>query len=126
MADWKYPEVQRGTQVEWATEPTAADANWLAGEVVRVKTESCDIALSGFGHQGGRHDCWHAEDPRCKSTPQIYREDGRGVFRIAKSELDKRRILDFIDKRLPKLEEQIAALSRTLAEREVPRRTKSE
>ena len=38
-----------------------------------------------------REDCWHADDPRCLSAPQMYRLPGRGVFRLSDKEIGDRK-----------------------------------
>jgi len=89
---FQYPPVSHFTKIMFATEPGAGQFQWAAGFVVNPKNQSCDLVV--FRPDGAidyRSDCWHADDPRCKSSPEMYRQFGRGVFRLAPDEQDNRR-----------------------------------
>ena len=81
-----YPEIHRGTEIEWASSPGAGDAQWILGRVAITKTESCDVELAG---SGVRRDCLHVDDPRCEAT-RDWAQAGRGVFRLTRGELERR------------------------------------
>jgi hypothetical protein len=78
--------------------------------VILEKNQSCDVILYlPEGRTATKHDCWHADDPNCKLTPGLYREPGRGVFRLAPSEVEAR---DLRDRVIPQLRSEVAMLSR--------------
>ena len=110
-----YPKIEQGTQVEWAQDGKAPDNQWLLGEVTAVKNESCDIVLPGYMH-GGRHDCWHVDDPRCSTRSHEIREPDRGVFRLSKKELALRRMMTFIEEEVPTLRAEMASLRKAMEE----------
>jgi hypothetical protein len=92
MAEFVYPDVRQFTQVLFATEPGANEFQWAAGFVITKKNQSCDILVFRPEGVDYRSDCWHADDPRCKSNPEMYRQMGRGVFRLAPEEIDRQRL----------------------------------
>lgn len=88
------PNIKHFTKVLFATEPGAGPAQWEAGFVVKVKNQSCDIFVMRSEGTDIRQDCWHADDPRCKTDPQMYRMPGRGVFRLAEQESENKTASD--------------------------------
>jgi hypothetical protein len=86
VSEFVYPEVYVGCQVEFATEPGAVGSQWRLGQVAACKNRSCDLILFTPGGPEYRNDCWHVDDPRCKQTPHVLRERGRGVFRVTRHE----------------------------------------
>ena len=112
MLPWnQYPATRPGDRIIWAPEPNSNPLLWLVGIVILEKTQSCDLRVyCPDGREVTKHDCWHADDPRCKSAPQNYRDPERGVFRLSKTELERRRLLKFLDEELPVLREDITLL----------------
>jgi hypothetical protein len=83
-----YPPLHIGDDIEFATNPSPA-SQWRLGRVACCKTLSCDLIVYTANGAEPHHDCFHVDDPRCK-IPREWIEQGRGVFRLAKCELDKR------------------------------------
>lgn len=90
MYEFQYPpNIHHFTKVMFATEPSAGQFQWVSGFVVAPKNQSCDIVVfRPDGVVDYRSDCWHADDPRCKASPEMYRQFGRGVFRLASDEFE--------------------------------------
>jgi hypothetical protein len=107
MLAWnQYPATRPGDRIIWAPEPNSNPLLWLVGIVILQKNQSCDLRVyCPDGREVTKHDCWHADDPNCKLTPGTYREPGRGVFRLAPSELESR---DLRERIIPMLRREVA------------------
>ena len=110
-----YPELHVGDDVSFAVEPTVSQGQWRLGKVITVKNQSCDIAIYSLNGLEIRTDCWHSDDPRCETDRHTIRMPGRGVFRLAHCEEDKRRMFA----RMDVLERKIAMIERSLEARAV-------
>jgi hypothetical protein len=101
-----YPEIRAGDDVVFSTNPNEVPDQWRYGKVMVPKNNSCDIAVHFDNHIEYRSDCLHADDPRITTT-RIWAEPGRGVFRLAAGEIERRadrlRLAD-IEKKLIRLE----------------------
>jgi hypothetical protein len=84
-----YPDIRTGDPVIFTTDPGVPEANWRLGTVRVAKTLSCDIRVDADGGAEYRHDCLHADDPRVKTT-RLWAQPGRGVFRLATVEIERR------------------------------------
>ena len=109
MNEFQYPDLQVGDNVLFATEPSAPESHWRRGVVECCKNFSCDISIVTPSGPEPRSDCWHADDPRCMSQPQTYRQPGRGVFKLSPREIADRK---FHNETLPALLTKIETLSR--------------
>ena len=84
-----YPHIEANDMVLFATNPNAQDGQFRPGVVRIAKLNSCDITVDSDHGREYRHDCLHIDDPRCKE-PAIWNETGRGVFKLAPRELQRR------------------------------------
>lgn len=91
-SEFVYPDLKPGDCVMFATEPAAHQHMWRLGTVQVLKNISCDISIITAVGAEYRSDCWHADDPRCLTQPQMYRMAGRGVFRLAPKEITERKL----------------------------------
>ena len=85
-----YPELRVGDKIEVAIEPKAPETRWRLGEVTALKTDSCDAHVHNTEGGEERHDLIHIADPRCHTT-RDWAGSGRGVFRLATVEIERRR-----------------------------------
>lgn len=97
-----YPELRVGDDVEWSTEPS--DRNIHFGKVMALKTQSCDIMAFTESGLFPKENCWHADDPRFYEHAQAIRHPDRGVFRVAKSELERREVTATLKKIMERLD----------------------
>jgi hypothetical protein len=120
MQPWtQYPKTRVGDAIMWAPEPTSPQPLWILGRVTCEKNQSCDaILFLPSGVTATKHDLWHADDPNCRSTPSHYREVGRGVFRLAPSELEFRELRE---RTIPALRREVADLRRMVERAGDPR-----
>ncbi len=110
-----YPEVHTADAVLFATNPHAQPNQWRLGQVCAEKVNSCDIVIFASTGTEYRHDCFHIDDPRCKST-RLWAESGRGVFKLAPVELARResqRLLEALAARIGLLEQTMESVVTT-------------
>jgi len=104
-----YPDIRAGDDIVFSTNPNDVASQWRYGKVATPKNNSADIVLFSEGVVAFRHDCLHADDPRVSST-RLWAEPGRGVFKLAQSEIERRDTAA----RLPSLEKKITRLEANL------------
>ena len=123
MISWyDYPEMHQCDAIVWSPEPDSAPSLCVAGEVAVVKTQSLDARVFFPDGVITKHDLWHADDPNVKLDP-LYRQPGRGVFRLAHREIVNRQRdmkLVELERKVDELQWQLADMRRQLA---VPART---
>jgi hypothetical protein len=85
-----YPEVFSSCEVLWAKSPEDPAPSWVLGKVHVTKNDSCDIAIQSNRGPMIMHDCFFIDDPRCKDRSSGWSQNGRGVFKIAQSETNRR------------------------------------
>lgn len=85
-----YPDIQANDPILYATNPRAQEDQFLPGIVHVAKLNSADLIIESDQGRIRRHDCLHIDDPRCK-VQKIWNEPGRGVFKLAAREIDRRK-----------------------------------
>ena len=64
-----------------------------AGTIVRVSGDTVDLAIFGNGY-GSRVSCRHRSDPKLVTHPHLITDDeNSGVFVLARTEIQRRRLL---------------------------------
>jgi hypothetical protein len=101
-----FPTLRLGDKVEFSNDPQAPESRWRLGEVTALKTDSCDLVVYQLEGLDFRHDCIHIDDPRCYKT-RDWATTGRGIFRLALVEVERRARedrMDAIERRMTTLE----------------------
>ncbi len=109
------PAIDIGTMVEYATSPD--ETQRCLGLISSAGKQQAEI-LCFFrnGQLGKRKFCLHRDDPRCNEFPEIFKDEGRGVWELSASEKRVRQLdarLAGLERMLETMVDEIAVLKRS-------------
>lgn len=114
---WVFPDIQRGTEVECCKQVDFV--NVMTGRVGRVSASHCEVMATHplTGQDIPIPTCYHIDDPRLKSSPELNEVARDGFFRVSARETARLRMVQqfaAFDERSQAHEAEIAGLKKRL------------